>query len=463
MRQPSHQLVDCGPDALLALHRSDSELYPALLASSAAAGAMSRYDVLFCHPTAALWKRHDGTLSVSGAVLGGSRGFLDALDEWWRAERAEAGPNHPNRPDQPHLPFSGGWFVFLGYEIAAEIEPSLNLPATPDSIVAAALRIPAAVMHDRRTRQTAIVAEPGYEHTARTIATDLARLGGQRSGRIVVERSCEEDPARHLRAIGRAKEHIAAGDIYQANLSREWQARLRTPASSADLFEQLCVANPAGFAGVAKLGALTIVSSSPERLIAIRDGAVSTRPIAGTRPRARDSQLDAADGAALIAHPKERAEHVMLIDLERSDLGRVCEPGSVEVDELMVVESYAHVHHIVSNVRGRLRQELSPIDALRAVFPGGTITGVPKIRCMQIIAELEGRGRGAYTGTMGYLNRDGSCDFNILIRTIVREGDDLRFRAGGGIVADSVPERELEETRAKARGLLRALGLDAPP
>lgn len=460
MHQSSRQLVDCGPEALLALHRSDSALYPALLASSAAAGEMSRYDLLFCHPTAALWKRRDGTLLGSGAVPVGRRGFLDALDEWWRAERVDA---VPDGSDQPHLPFCGGWFVFLGYEIAAEIETSLNLPATPDSILAAALRIPAAIIHDRRTRQTSIVAEAGREDVAERIATDLARLRVQRSGRVVVERSGEEDPARHLRAIALAKEHIAAGDIYQANLSREWQARVRTPAHSADLFEQLCVANPAGFAGVAKLGELTIVSSSPERLIAIRDGRVSTRPIAGTRPRALDARMDAADGAALIAHPKERAEHVMLIDLERSDLGRVCEAGSVEVDELMVVESYAHVHHIVSNVRGRLRHDLSPVDALRAVFPGGTITGVPKVRCMQIIAELEGRGRGAYTGTMGYLNRDGSCDFNILIRTIVREGDDLRFRAGGGIVADSVPERELEETRAKARGLLRALGLDTPP
>jgi anthranilate synthase component I len=165
----------------------------------------------------------------------------------------------------------------------------------------------------------------------------------------------------------------------------------------------------------------------------------------------------------LIGHPKERAEHVMLVDLERNDLGRVCVPGSVEVDELMTVESYAHVHHIVSNVRGRLRADATPGEVIRAVFPGGTITGCPKVRCMQVIAELEGTGRGAYTGAIGWLNRDGDLDLNILIRSAELErgdgeGDLLRFRTGAGIVADSDPGRELEETRAKARGMLRALG-----
>jgi anthranilate synthase component 1 len=164
----------------------------------------------------------------------------------------------------------------------------------------------------------------------------------------------------------------------------------------------------------------------------------------------------------LAAHPKERAEHIMLIDLERNDLGRVSEPGSVRVDELMTIESYAHVHHIVSNVSGKLRADVTPIGALRAVFPGGTITGVPKFRCMQIIAELEGSGRGAYTGSLGFLGRDGSMDMNILIRTLSVLGRRVELRAGGGIVADSDPQRELEETRAKARGMLAAFGVIQP-
>jgi anthranilate synthase component 1 len=190
---------------------------------------------------------------------------------------------------------------------------------------------------------------------------------------------------------------------------------------------------------------------------------VETRPIAGTRPRFEGDD-DAERIRELVGHPKERAEHVMLIDLERNDLGRVCEPGSVQVDELMSVESYAHVHHIVSNVRGRLRGDTTPGEVIRAVFPGGTITGCPKVRCMQIIAELEGRARGAYTGAFGWLNRDGDLDLNILIRSAeispsAEGGANVVFRTGAGIVADSVPERELDETRAKARGVLKALGL----
>jgi anthranilate synthase component 1 len=200
---------------------------------------------------------------------------------------------------------------------------------------------------------------------------------------------------------------------------------------------------------------MTVLSTSPERLVEVRDGWVQTRPIAGTRPRQGD---DAAMIAELRAHPKEQAEHVMLLDLERNDLGRICEAGTVAVTEYMTIESYAHVHHIVSNVRGRKRADVTPGGVIRALFPGGTITGCPKVRCMEIIAALEGVGRGAYTGSFGYLGRDGTLDLNILIRTAtVRDDATIEFRAGAGIVADSVPERELDETRAKARGLVRGL------
>jgi anthranilate synthase component 1 len=183
----------------------------------------------------------------------------------------------------------------------------------------------------------------------------------------------------------------------------------------------------------------------------------ATRPIAGTRPRSDNQQLDEKLLQELINDPKERAEHVMLIDLERNDLGRICEAGSVEVDEMMIVESYAHVHHIVSNIRGRLRADTTPGEGIAAVFPGGTITGCPKVRCMEIISELETGPRGAYTGSFGYLNRDGSMDLNILIRTMVISDNTITFRAGSGIVADSQPDAELQETRAKAKGLIRAL------
>jgi anthranilate synthase component 1 len=204
-----------------------------------------------------------------------------------------------------------------------------------------------------------------------------------------------------------------------------------------------------------------VLSSSPERLVQIEGNRVQTRPIAGTRPRAKDASEDRRQVERLLASLKERAEHIMLIDLERNDLGRVCESGSVEVSELMTTESYAHVHHIVSNVTGRLRVDAGPGDVLRAVFPGGTITGCPKVRAMEIIAELEGVGRGPYTGAMGYLCRSGRLDMNILIRSLVCEDGLVTLRAGAGIVADSDPDAELAETRAKARGLLLALGAAA--
>jgi anthranilate synthase component 1 len=213
---------------------------------------------------------------------------------------------------------------------------------------------------------------------------------------------------------------------------------------------------------MACLPGMTVISSSPERLVSLKNGIVETRPIAGTRPRDDDRQSDDALARELLAHPKEQAEHIMLIDLERNDLGRVCRPGSIKVNELMVLESWQHVHHIVSNVRGELAENKSPVDVLRAVFPGGTITGCPKVRCMEILAEMERQARGAYTGSLGYINTDGSMDFNILIRTMVRDrqNGEITFRAGGGIVSDSVAEKELEETRAKAKGLLKMFTLD---
>jgi anthranilate synthase component 1 len=270
----------------------------------------------------------------------------------------------------------------------------------------------------------------------------------------------EDEPAAFLQGAERALIYIREGDVFQVNLSRGWDVQLAEPLSPAELFASLRVRNPAPFSTLLDLGVHgAVVSSSPERLVKVSGDQVETRPIAGTHPRSTDPIEDAELKNRLLATPKERAEHIMLVDLERNDLGRICQPGTVKVDELMAVATYAFVHHIESNVRGTLTSGQTPADILRALFPGGTITGCPKVRCMQIIRELEDRPRYAYTGSLGYINLDGSMDLNILIRTFLQKQDHLYFRAGAGIVIDSDPERELQETRHKARGLLRALGV----
>jgi len=356
------------------------------------------------------------------------------------------------------LPFSGGWLLYLGYELASEIEPRLRLPRSTDPAVALGIRTPAAWIRDRATGQAWLTAESGYDALLDEFERRVQGLGEPAANaRGAVFRIEEEDPEKFLRSVGRALEYIAAGDVYQTNLSRGWQGKAAAPVDPVSVYQRLRSTNPSPFAALLRHHDFACLSSSPERLVSIRGNTVSTRPIAGTRPRGATPEADAALVRSLLDNEKERAEHVMLIDLERNDLGRVCAGGSVRVDEYMSVETYAHVHHIVSNVSGRLRNDVSPIGVIRALFPGGTITGCPKVRCMEIIAELEGVGRGAYTGSIGYLNRDGSCDLNILIRTMTAQGGLFKFRAGAGIVADSNPAQELAETRAKAEGLLRAL------
>lgn len=430
----------------LGLHAADPDCFPFLLESSAGAAAQGRYDIVFALP--------DETLRLDAEGLVGPHAeqadFFEALNAWHRA----TAPAEPGG-----LPFAGGWFLYLSYEAAKHVEPSLALESSSDGLpTALAVRCRGAVVRDRHDGRVWIGAERAGDAT-RLRAEVLSAADGAEPARPPVLANCnEESPAAYREQVAAAREYIRAGDIFQANLSREWRAQLNADAAPADVYASLRRANPAPFSGLMRWGETAVISSSPERLIRLRDGWVDTRPIAGTRARRAE---DAGITAELLAHPKERAEHVMLIDLERNDLGRVCEYGSVTVDELMTTESYAHVHHIVSNVRGRLRTELGPGAALRAVFPGGTITGCPKVRCMQIIDELEKTGRGAYTGAFGYLGVDGAMDSNILIRTLVQQGRKVSLRAGAGIVADSDPDAELSETRAKARGMLLALGADA--
>ncbi|MEM7764284.1 MAG: aminodeoxychorismate synthase component I [Pseudomonadota bacterium] len=456
MVKPDVRLLDAAPD-LLALHDSAPDMFPFLLRSVSPGNASVHYDILFAAPSGALTLRFADnalTLAVSGDAPSGllqeSDDFLVGLDRWFAQDGGHANQSH-------RLPFVGGWFVYLSYELAQQIEPSLRLPVADEQLVAAAVRIPAAIICEKTDGvpgQCFLVTE--HPSLQAPLLDQLRELQPKPRSLSPIMLS-EDAPEQFLDAVITAKQAIEAGDVYQANLSRAWRGRLPDDATSA-LFDALCRENPAPFAALARFDDLHIVSSSPERLVSVHGDRVDTRPIAGTRPRGLDSAEDQRLLDELLANQKELAEHVMLIDLERNDLGRICEAGSVEVDEYMAIESYAHVHHIVSNVTGRLRSEVGPGETLRAVFPGGTITGCPKVRCMQLIADLEQAPRGAYTGSLGYLGRDGRMDLNILIRTMALSEHHLSFRAGAGIVADSEPAAELAETRAKARGLIRAMG-----
>ena len=398
----------------------------------------------------------DGQLLCEGDIAA-SGDFLRALDALWH--RSAWPP--PATVQSVDMPFRGGWFVYLGYELVTQIEPRLaHIPMDSALPVARLTRIPAAIIRDHATRRTHLVCESDRAPVLLPrMRSDLEGHGHIDAQQLKVIDLQEQDAQIFLDGVQQTLAYIRAGDVFQVNLSRFWRATLETRVSPAVVYERLRRANPAPFAGLMTLGdGSAVISSSPERLVRVQGPQISTRPIAGTYPRSENRDQDQQWSRDLLRHPKERAEHVMLIDLERNDLGRVCRPGSVRVQELMALESYRHVHHIVSEVCGILREGVTPAQVIRAVFPGGTITGCPKVRCMEIIAELEGSPRAAYTGSMGYLNRDGTMDLNILIRTIVQQGRQLSLRAGAGIVADSRPRRELEETRAKAKGMLRALG-----
>jgi para-aminobenzoate synthetase component 1 len=260
----------------------------------------------------------------------------------------------------------------------------------------------------------------------------------------------------YLDAVARVREYIVAGDIFQANLSQRFQAPLREPPF--ELYRRLRRRNPAPFAAYLGFDDVTVLSASPERFLRLEtDGVVETRPIKGTRPRGLGPMHDAALGRALAESEKDRAENVMIVDLLRNDLSRVCRAGSVRVPELFALEQHPTVHHLVSTVLGDLEPGADAVDLVRAAFPGGSITGAPKVRAMEIIAELEPTRRGIYCGSVGYLSATGAMDTSIVIRTLVVRHGELYFQAGGGIVADSDPELEYRETLDKAAGLIATL------
>ncbi|HNA28280.1 MAG TPA: anthranilate synthase component I family protein, partial [Nitrospira sp.] len=380
-------------------------------------------------------------------------------------------------------PFFGGAVGYLSYDLVRSFE-SLPSLATDDiglpDLHVACFDLVAAVDHFTHqlylmycpplTRFQAEPREKLYREGRDRLAELEARLtsphppvafaGWPRAATLVPTQSREAYTAR----VRRCQDYIAAGDIYQANLSHRFMlshgAAVPPPETNAyatALYGRLRTVNPSPFAGLLCLPELSLVSNSPERLVRRSGDEASTRPIAGTRPRGAGAQEDQHLHAELLANPKERAEHVMLVDLERNDLGKVCRYGTVQVNEFMTVEQYSHVRHLVSDVTGILKAGTSPLDLVRAVFPGGTITGVPKLRCMEVIEELEPVRRGIYTGALGYFCWSGDLDLNILIRTLLLTKTHGYLQVGAGIVADSDPDREYEETLAKAGAFFNIL------
>ena len=422
------------PD-LLAVHALKPDTYPYLLASNTSGEQNSRYSLLLSHPQETVCQ------------FAGDEDCLASID---------VNLNTPRQPSD--FPFCGGWFVFLSYEYAKTIEPKVKYFASDSELpVAFKTRIPAVIVVDHEDEAAFVIVEDKFSDLQKQILEDISGLGEYIADDLVAGSIEEDNSDIYLGHISKTKQYIRDGDIFQANLSRKWTVNYGQQCDPIALYQNLSRSNPAQFAALIKFRDQYIISSSPERLISIKNGVAQSRPIAGTHPRGTTDKEDLELSKHLLAHPKEKAEHVMLIDLVRNDLGRFCEPGSILVTEKMILESYEHVHHIVSNIEGRVRSGKTVAEIVHAVFPGGTITGCPKVRCMEIISELEQAPRGAYTGSLGYIGNDGCMDLNILIRTLLYDRNSVSFRAGGGIVHDSVPEKELMETRHKARGLLNAI------
>jgi para-aminobenzoate synthetase component 1 len=375
-------------------------------------------------------------------------------------------------PELP--PFQGGLAGLFGYGLGNAIEslpqPRIDEFQVPD--VAVGIYDWVVAFDHAQNRAWLLAHDPKRMHDVRNVlhhrpsATILEKTS-LAIDRLEISPACRFplpghldvasnfDRTGYLKMIRAAVDYVHAGDCFQVNLSQRLLTPMNEPALS--LYGRLRERNPAPFGGFFDLGDFAVASASPERFIRVEDGCVETRPIKGTRPRGNNSREEEAIIRELELSAKDRAENVMIVDLLRNDLGRVCEYGSIRVPEVCRVESYRYVHHLVSQVTGKLRPDKTPLDLLRATFPGGSVTGAPKVRAMQIIAELEPTTRGPYCGSLGYIGFDGAMDLNILIRTFAIGKGWVQFPVGGGIVADSDPEREYEETLHKAAGLLKAL------
>lgn len=432
-----------------------------LLDSARLDGGMGRYSFVCVNP-------------VSTLIAGNGRLMLDGKpvtgDPFVQLEALLARGQCATLPGLP--PFQGGAAGYLGYEMGRYLE-----------------RVPVQGIDDMRTPDMAfglydqLIAFDGMERRAWLIAHDLGAVDadGRRAclrDAVAAARLAPLPPTAesinagpwkvnftreaYERAVARVIEYILAGDIFQANIAQRFTVELGAGFDRAACYRRLREVNAAPFSAFMELGDFAIASSSPERFLKLADGKIEARPIKGTRPRGATPERDAELMRELEQSEKDRAENVMITDLLRNDLSRVCQDGSIDVPSLCRLESFATVHHLVSTVTGLLRPGTGPVDVLRAAFPGGSITGAPKIRAMQIIAETEPHIRGPYCGAIGYIGFDGSMDLNIAIRTIVMNARQAVFHAGGGIVADSQPGEEYRESLDKARALFMAFGLTPP-
>ncbi len=449
LTQPARVELEYWPDTAVRVQRLASRPWFSFLDSCRFAPGSGRYDIVAWDPPVRLRTRGATTLIEQGGVERHSDEDPFAL------LRAHLGPN----VDGFDLPFCGGAIGAFSYDLARRWE---SLPAT----AARDIDLPemAVGIHDRalvvdHQQQRAWFVHRGLSSQA--VAEALALVAIPRTltpavlaPRFVVTSAVAPDLgfAEYASAFARIKRYLADGDCYQVNYTQRFSAR--AAGDPFDAYLRLRRLNPAPFAAFMRLPEAALLSSSPERFIEVRGRAIETRPIKGTRPRAADRARDQALAAELAASAKDRAENVMIVDLLRNDLGKTCAVGSVTVPTLCAVESYARVHHLVSRVRGELRADVDALQALRGCFPGGSITGAPKLRAMQIIEELEATRRGIYCGAIGYLSQDGQMDTNIAIRTLLYQNERLYCWAGGGIVMDSELEAEYQESLDKAAALL---------
>jgi para-aminobenzoate synthetase component 1 len=436
---------------------------PAFLESGPGFGEAGRWSIFTARPrlvfeaTGDRWSVREGTLVRQQ----GAGGVLQALSEL--LERfGLADPDETPDPDLP--PFQGGMIGFLGYDLAPRLERlPRRLPRTsrfPDIRLAL---YDTAISVDHESGAVELWA---YDLLGDGSSAARARC---REWRTSLLRTASSPPARsrlgplvsnftreeYLAAVRRVLEYIAAGDVFQVNLAQRFSAS--GSVDPLDLYLRLKANSPAPFGAFLRWDDLSVVSASPEWFYQTRGDHLITRPIKGTRPRGRDAADDARLAHELRRSPKDRAELTMIVDLERNDLGRVCRYGSIRVLDPLTIESFAQVHHLVATVEGRTRPGTGPVDVLRALFPGGSITGAPKIRAMEIIDELERTRRSVYTGAIGYFSRGGTSAWNIAIRTLLVDGEAVSFQVGGGIVADSDPESEYRETLHKGRGIREVL------